>query len=717
MELFIRDMATWSEDWNKRTRSDGGDTNDEDIESNQPKVRRITLRLVGDPLEELQDNSNTTKEQNQFDSDTNSTIVRAGNERSSFDENRVVDEEKTVNYTAIQPFENDASTNHLDNGDGISKSVRVLQSPGGDSTLQLGEEIIAIDSRSSIRVLQQPGGQSSLNLGNDYDATDQHGDFVDEQSSTHQVSSSSTNAIHVGKVGGEKLSVKVQQDPGGRTTLTIGQDDIEPSAGLSDETKASIKVLQSPGGVSSINLTCESTNASGSEVSKNVVKVLQEPGGNSSLNLRQEMPEQLSSENNPTNVRVLQSPGGHSTISFNNNADIAPSFEEHQRHVRILQAPGGRSSITLGSEGEREDDDITRKSVRVLQAPGGRSSVNIHIDSKADNEDEGRRSVRVLQQPGGQSSVRLGYYDVDVANTVDKNKLSVRVLQSPGGRISLSLSHLDTVDAHDNRREEKLMEPLADEQMKESIQIIEKETQAEAIGGIGMRSELRPLELLALRIIDRTHEDIRSKLDDLIERSLGSFQVSLALLASKLGVIVPNEVCDHGVNTDRYSNSPFIPRDDSSENHLHQRLEFNIRKYLLELLQKQCLLLDYAVLLTYLNPYTKSGPNILTCIDAVNDMCLVSPRSDFLMIFTSQVLDSHTFLCRRMRRPFRESNALMLPSLFHPETIAMAYKAAATSCVMTSRETKTSFISFSCNSSVFTDEKVDILLDCIYHTF
>lgn len=125
------------------------------------------------------------------------------------------------------------------------------------------------------------------------------------------------------------LHARIQQEPGGTSSLHLGSSD---EIGSQEIQRHRVRVTQAPGGAQS------STNAVPERLH---VRVQQEPGGSSSLNAGQWKNEAANSPRHKpkSSVKIQQSPGGASTFAF----DAGP--ERDRSSVHVTQPAGGRSTI------------------------------------------------------------------------------------------------------------------------------------------------------------------------------------------------------------------------------------------------------------------------------------------------------------------------------------------------------------------------------------
>eukprot|EP01035_Chromulina_nebulosa_P017915 gene17915-23535_t len=162
-----------------------------------------------------------------------------------------------------------SSDNHLIGIDSsqLQKSsfsgIRILQAPGGDSTLDLSKDFILSDNNttsnfSGVRSLQDPGGTSSLTL------SDESTDFINNN----------TVITFSG--------VKSLQAPGGTSTLSLSNDTSDDN--MNYQSYSGVRQIQAPGGHSTIDLS-NKWNTNINNVSYSGVRHLQAPGGNSTINL------------------------------------------------------------------------------------------------------------------------------------------------------------------------------------------------------------------------------------------------------------------------------------------------------------------------------------------------------------------------------------------------------------------------------------------------
>lgn len=139
-------------------------------------------------------------------------------------------------------------------------TTRVLQMPGGNSTLVLGDEQprraqVAVSSnafacgnsqncgnvmteRSSTRLHQAPGGDSTLVLGGGYPS---------------DINEARAKEGATAKGPSERVARRLLQSPGGNSTLSLGED--EPSTAA--RTRPCTRSLQAPGGTSTLCLGTE----------------------------------------------------------------------------------------------------------------------------------------------------------------------------------------------------------------------------------------------------------------------------------------------------------------------------------------------------------------------------------------------------------------------------------------------------------------------------
>jgi hypothetical protein len=238
-------------------------------------------------------------------------------------------------------------------------SVRVNQNYGGDSTLGLGHD--NDDDNGLVRVDQAPGAVR-------VDETEDH----------------ITLPIgHREEGGEEKTFVRINQSPGGHRTLRLGHnkgsdkdvDDIAsvgfnqaPAGRLAlneDMERLSVRINQNPGGDSTLSLAHEGEEDDGrghiEGRDKDVddiaaVRVNEAPAGHISQNQDMER----------SSVRVNQNPGGDSHLSLAHDVGEKDGGSD-RTSVKINQNPGGDSTLSLSHKGE--EGGIQRESIQVDQDP------------------------------------------------------------------------------------------------------------------------------------------------------------------------------------------------------------------------------------------------------------------------------------------------------------------------------------------------------------
>jgi len=353
----------------------------------------------------------------------------------------VCDDSESQNEAVVVSSNKFANGSNQNCGNVLSErpSTRLHQAPGGNSTLLLGvcddsecqNEAVVVSSnkfangsnqncgnvlseRPSTRLLQAPGGNSTLLLGS------REGDDIwcqDEVVSSNKFADGANQ--NCGNALSERPSTRLHQAPGGNSTLLLGvcedsssqhaaatvssnkfANGANQNSGNVISDRPSTRVRQAPGGHTTLCLSYDETPTKSD--SKKALEIFEESSsmkaaGGDALTMAGKSTLCLGTTNIPCSSPAIshrQAPGGASTLC------LGYSPEAHETPMK-LQPPGGNASICLGVH---DDEVVVEVHPSGRHPPGGDATLHLGETAAFDEEPSGRP----VTAPGGETTICLG---------------------------------------------------------------------------------------------------------------------------------------------------------------------------------------------------------------------------------------------------------------------------------------------------------------------